>query len=68
MQLIIVYIIIALSVAYAIYGIVKYVRRKKDPCDGCAGCEIKSEITKNLKNKTTKNPSTCNLNPENSKS
>ncbi len=63
MQLLIVYIILALTIAYAIYAMVKYLRRKNDPCDGCAGCEIKNEITRNMKNKITKDPKTCSFNP-----
>ncbi len=54
MQLLIVYIILGLTVAYAVYFIIKFLRRKDDaddPCAGCAGCDLKEEIRKNQKAK-----------------
>ncbi len=63
MQLIIVYTILTITVAYTIYAITKYVRKKNDACDGCSGCEIKGQIAKSLKDKTSKDPSTCNYAP-----
>ncbi|MBN1462975.1 MAG: FeoB-associated Cys-rich membrane protein [Paludibacteraceae bacterium] len=65
MQLLIVYIILALSVAYSVYAIIKYIRKKNNPCDGCDGCEIKNQLTKNSKHKVSKNPNTCVYNPSN---
>lgn len=65
MQLLIVYIILALTLAYAVYALVKHMRKKNDACGDCSGCDLKNEIKKNLKNKTTKNPNTCGCNPEN---
>lgn len=63
MQLLIVYIILGVSIIYSIYALAKYIRKKNDPCDGCSGCDIKREITKNMKNKVTKDPNTCQCNP-----
>lgn len=63
MQLIIVYIILAITVVYTIYAIIKYTRKKNNACDGCSGCEMKDQIAKNLKDKTSKDPSTCNYAP-----
>jgi hypothetical protein len=54
MQLIIVYIIIAIAIGYAVYSIVKFIRKKEDPCAGCSGCDIKNEIMRNCKEKAEK--------------
>lgn len=65
MQIIIVYIILALTIAYAVYEIVKYIRKKNDPCGDCGGCEIKKEINKNVKYKVMKDPNSCGHTPKN---
>lgn len=67
MQILIVYIILAATIAYSVYALVKYIRKKNDPCGDCSGCEIKKEITKNIKNKVTQDPKTCGCNPEHKK-
>jgi hypothetical protein len=59
-QIILVFIIIGLSIIYTIYALVKNIRKKDESaCGDCNGCEIKTEITKNVANKKTKDPSTC---------
>lgn len=59
-QTILVLIIIALSIIYSVYALVRNVRKKEtSACGDCNGCDIKSEITKNLSQKATKNPETC---------
>ncbi|MDR3704620.1 MAG: FeoB-associated Cys-rich membrane protein [Paludibacteraceae bacterium] len=63
-QLILVNIIIVFAIAYAIYALVKYLRKKNDPCEGCDGCDLKKEITQNLKKKADKNPKTCGCCPK----
>jgi hypothetical protein len=53
-------IIIALSIVYSIYALVKNIRKKEtSACGDCNGCEIKSEITKNISHKSAKDPATC---------
>ncbi len=64
MQTIIVYIVLALTIAYSIYALVKHIRKKSSPCGDCSGCDIKNEITKNLKDKVSKDPNTCVCNTE----
>ncbi len=49
LQLIIVYIIIAIAIGYAVYSIVKFIRKKDDPCAGCTGCDLQEQIRKNRK-------------------
>ncbi len=54
MQLVIVYIILSLTVAHAIYSLIKFLRQRDDaddPCAGCVGCDLKEEIRKNRKAK-----------------
>ncbi len=47
-QDIIVYVIILAAVIYSIYAVVKSITgKKKSSCDGCSGCDVKHEITKN---------------------
>jgi len=58
-QTIIVYAIIILAVAYSVYAVLKNIRQKESSaCGDCNGCDIKKEITKNLKS-VSKNPTTC---------
>lgn len=64
-QTIIVLIIIAFAIAYSVYAVVKNIRTKPtSACGDCNGCEIKNEITKNIKSHPTKNPDTCGCNPK----
>jgi len=71
-QNIIVYSIIVLAIAYSVYAVIKNIRKKDtSPCGDCNGCDIKNEITKNLKHaakdpKTcgSKDPNTCGCNPK----
>lgn len=59
LQTIIVYAIIVLAVAYSVYAVIKNIRKKDtSPCGDCNGCDIKKEITKNLKS-AAKDPKTC---------
>lgn len=47
-QDIIVYLIILAAIVYSIFAVVKSLTgKKKSSCDGCSGCDIKQEITKN---------------------
>ncbi len=62
LQLIIVYIVLAITIGYSIYALVRYIRKKNSPCGDCSGCDLKNEITKNLKDKVTKDPNTCGCN------
>ena len=64
-QNILVLIIIAFVVVYSVYAVVKSIRKKDtSPCGDCNGCDIKKEITKNLKQKQSKDPSTCGCAPK----
>ncbi len=55
-QDIIVYIIILAAIIYCIYAVIKSITgKKKSSCDGCSGCDIKQEITKNSVVIKTKN-------------
>jgi len=57
-QTIIVYIILISAIAYSVYAILKNVQKKEtSACGDCNGCDIKKEITKNLK--YSKDPNTC---------
>jgi len=59
LQSFIVYTIIVLAIAYSAYAVFKNIRKKEtSPCGDCNGCDIKKEITKNLKY-PLKNPNTC---------
>jgi hypothetical protein len=59
LQNIIVYSIIVLAIAYSVYAILKNIRKKEtSACGDCNGCDIKKEITKNLK-LVPKDPSAC---------
>lgn len=51
MQLIIVYLIIGVVVGISIYRLVRYIRKKDNPCVGCNGCDLKKEIMKNCDKK-----------------
>ena len=54
LQNIIVYIIIALAIAYTAYSVFKSITKKeKSGCDGCNGCDIKREITQHKGNSST---------------
>jgi len=65
LQNILVLIIIAFSVVYSVYAVVKNIRTKdKSPCGDCNGCDIKRELTKNIKNKSLKDPTTCGCKPK----
>jgi len=72
LQSIIVYTIIVLAVAYSAYAVFKNIRKKEtSPCGDCNGCDIKKEITKNLKYASkdpktcgSKDPDTCGCNPK----
>jgi len=58
-QTIIVYAIIILAIAYSVYAVIKNIRKKESSaCGDCNGCDIKKEITKNLKS-VSKDPTTC---------
>jgi hypothetical protein len=49
-QSIIVYFVILAVVIYTLYSVIKNLRKKENsPCGDCNGCEIKREITKNMK-------------------
>ncbi|MEI7503469.1 MAG: FeoB-associated Cys-rich membrane protein [Paludibacter sp.] len=64
LQTIIVYIIIIFAISYTIYSVVKSIRKKEtSACGDCNGCGIKDEITKNITNKKTKDPTTCGCGP-----
>jgi len=59
-QNIIVYIIIASAVVYSIFAVVKSLTsKKKSSCDGCTGCDVKHEISKN--HITIKNKNKCSM-------
>ena len=64
-QNILVLIIIAFAIAYSVYAVVRNIRKKDtSPCGDCNGCEIKNEITKNIKQKPSKDPTTCGCDPK----
>jgi len=71
-QTIIVYAIIVLAIVYSAYAVLKNVRKKEtSPCGDCNGCDIKKEITKNLKyalshekSCASKSPDTCGCSPK----
>ena len=44
MQLVLVLLIIAISLAYAGWRIHQSLTHKADPCAGCAGCSLKGKI------------------------
>jgi len=70
-QNIIVYAIIILAIVYSAYAVIKNIRKKDtSPCGDCNGCDIKKEITKNLKTAAkepkscgSKDPETCGCHP-----
>jgi len=72
LQIIIVYAIIVLAVAYSVYAVLKNIRKKDtSPCGDCNGCDIKKEITKNLKYAVrdpkacaSKDPGSCGCTPK----
>jgi len=56
-QNIIVYIIIAATLAYVIFSIVNNLLVKKEGhCGGCDGCSVKNEFQKTLEHKRKFNP------------
>lgn len=61
MQLVIVYIILGLTIAYTVYAIVKSISKKEpNPCDGCNGCDLRKEIMEKCdKIKNTSKSSSC---------
>lgn len=71
-QNIIVYAIIVLAIAYSVYAVLKNIRKKEtSACGDCNGCDIKKEITKNLKlvhkdpaSCGSKDPETCGCTPK----
>jgi hypothetical protein len=44
MQMVIVYIVIAMAVAYSLWRIKKRLTQVNDPCAGCQGCALKGKI------------------------
>ncbi len=47
LQNILVYIIILSAVGYTVFSVVRSIRKKdKSPCDGCKGCDLKSEVNR----------------------
>lgn len=62
MQLVIVYIIVGLTIAYAIYAIVRNIHKKEpSSCEGCNGCDLRNEIMQNCdKKKNVSHSSSCN--------
>lgn len=64
-QIIIVLIIVGLVMAYSIYAVIKNVRKKEtSPCDGCGGCDIKNEVTKNISRTHSNDPASCGCGPK----
>lgn len=64
-QTTIVLIIIALSITYTVFSVVKNLKKKEEEdssCGDCNGCDIKNEISKKAGQKASKNPSTCGTN------
>jgi hypothetical protein len=62
LQTIIVYVIIVLAIIYTVYAVLKNVHKKEtSACGDCNGCDIKREITKNLKI-APKDPDSCGCN------
>lgn len=62
-QLMIVYAIIAIAVTYVLVSVARSLRRKatsdcNSGCDGCSGCNIKNELTKNVTHPDSKK-TTC---------
>lgn len=49
MQEIITYAIIACAIVYASTIVYRTIKKKSNPCDGCAGCDIKQQIMQNRK-------------------
>lgn len=54
MQEIIVYIILAIAVTYAVYKVYGSLAERNSPCYGCQGCELKKQMLKKSKNKRAK--------------
>jgi len=64
-QNILVFTIIAFSIVYSVYAVLKNIRKKDtSPCGDCNGCDIKREITKNTNQKFQKDPTTCGCTPK----
>jgi len=72
LQTLIVYAIIVFAIAYSVYAVLKNIRKKEtSACGDCNGCDIKKEITKNLKYVSkdpvscgSKDPDTCGCTPK----
>ena len=59
-QSILVLIIIAFTIVYSVYAVVKSILKKEtSACGSCNGCDIKREIMKNMAKQTSKDPTTC---------
>jgi len=59
-QSILVLIIIAFTIVYSVYAVVKNIRKKEtSACGDCNGCDIKKEIMKNMANQTLKGTTKC---------
>lgn len=54
MQEIIVYIILAIAVTYAVYKVYSSLAERNSPCYGCQGCELKKQMLNKSKNKRAK--------------
>ena len=52
-QIIIVFFILTIAVAWAVYMIWNRIKHTEDPCNGCAGCDLKK--TKRLYGKYKRN-------------
>lgn len=64
-QNILVLIIIVFAIGYSVYAVVKNIRKKETTsCGGCNGCDIKREITKNIKPNSSNDPTTCGCSPK----
>ncbi|MBQ8466383.1 MAG: FeoB-associated Cys-rich membrane protein [Prevotella sp.] len=48
MQLFIVIIVLLACIGYALWRLLSALTPTKDPCEGCSGCTLKSQINKNM--------------------
>ncbi len=55
-QEITVYIIGVAATVYIAIAVYRFVMRRKDPCTGCAGCDLKNEFERKRQ--------TCGCNPD----
>lgn len=59
-QDIIVLLIITAAIGYTLYSTVRSLTRKnRNVCDGCAGCEVRQEVLKNIKTRKQAEEFTC---------